>query len=48
MAHVLAIASWAVIGVAGYFALASLSRDLRAIPNQWRALRAYLQDIDHV
>lgn len=28
------------------YATSSLARDLRAIPNQWRALRAYLQDIE--
>lgn len=46
MAYALSLASWAVIGAAGCLSLTSLSRDLRAIPNQWRALRAYLQDID--
>lgn len=48
MAYALSLASWAVIGAAGCLALASFARDCRAIPNQWRALRAYLKDIDHV
>lgn len=34
------------IGAAGCLSLASLARNLRAIPSQWRALRAALQDID--
>lgn len=46
MAAALSIASWAFIGGAGCLALASLARDLRAIPSHWRALRAALQDID--
>lgn len=36
------------MGAAACLSLASLARDLRAIPSQWRALRAALQDIDHV
>lgn len=48
MAYALSLASWLVIGGAGCFALASFARELRAFPSQWRALRAYLQDIDHV
>lgn len=46
MAYALSLASWLAIGAAGCLSLASLSRDLRAIPSQWRALCAYLQDID--
>lgn len=46
MAYALSLASWLAIGGAGCLALASLSRDLRAIPSQWRALQAALKDID--
>lgn len=46
MAYAISLASWLVIGGAGCFALASFARELRAIPSQWRALRAALQDID--
>lgn len=45
MAPALSIASHVLIGAAGCLALASLARDLRAIPSQWRALRAALQDM---
>lgn len=48
MAYALSLASWLAIGGGGCIALASFARDLRAFPSQWRALRAYLQDIDHV
>lgn len=48
MAYALSLASWLAIGLAACLSLSSLARDLCAIPSQWRALRAYLQDIDHV